>query len=110
MDARFTIRSSVAAVALALGGLGAGSLLGATPAAAAGTQVCGDRAEILARLEQRHRETRQALGLSADGGVVEVLVSPQGGWTILLTYPDKPTCVMAVGEAWQGLVLTGERA
>ena len=70
-------------------------------------RVCGDRDELLKRLEQRHEETPQAIGLSADGGVLEVLVSPSGGWTILVTYPKRPTCVVAVGEAWQALQLTG---
>ena len=59
--------------------------------------VCGERTEILKRLEQRHDEKPQALGLSADGGVLEILVSPEGGWTILVTYPKRPTCVVAVG-------------
>jgi hypothetical protein len=76
-----------------------------SPAAAA--TVCGDRGAILKRLEQRHEETPQALGLSADGGVLEVLVSPEGGWTILVTYPKRPTCIVAVGEAWQLLRLAG---
>jgi hypothetical protein len=74
-------------------------------------KLCGDRAEILKSLEQRHDESRQALGLSSDGGVLEILVSPSGGWTILVTYPKRPTCVVAVGEAWQPLQLTrGEGA
>jgi hypothetical protein len=72
--------------------------------------VCGDRTEILKRLEQRHEETPQALGLSADGGVLEILVSPEGGWTILVTYPKRPTCVVAVGQAWQMLQLAGQQA
>jgi hypothetical protein len=72
--------------------------------------VCGDRAEILKRLEQRHQETPQAMGLSADGGVLEVLVSPEGGWTILVTYPKRPTCVVAVGQAWQTLSIVGQEA
>jgi hypothetical protein len=81
-----------------------------SPPAEAG-RLCGDRDEILKRLEQRHKETPQALGLSSDGGVLEVLVSPSGGWTILVTYPKRPTCVVAVGEAWQPLQLTsGEPA
>jgi hypothetical protein len=87
----------------------AGGALFSSPAAAA--RLCGDRDEILQRLEQRHEETPQALGLSSDGGVLEVLVSPSGGWTILVTYPKRPTCVVAVGEAWQPLQLaTGEPA
>jgi hypothetical protein len=81
----------------------------ASPAEAA-AKVCGDRGQILKRLEQGHREQPQALGLSADGGVLEVLVSPEGGWTILVTYPKRPTCVVAVGEAWQMLQLVGQPA
>ncbi len=95
---------AIAVTALALFG---GSLASA-PAQAA--QVCGDRGQILKQLEQGHAETRRALGLSADGGVLEILVSPQGGWTMLVTYPKRPTCVIAVGEAWQSLQLAGEPA
>jgi hypothetical protein len=84
----------------------AGMLVGASPADAA-TRVCGDRHQILKRLEQKHEEIPKALGLSADGGVLEVLVSPEGGWTMLVTYPKKPTCVLAVGQAWQMLQLGG---
>jgi hypothetical protein len=82
----------------------------AAPSAPASRPVCGDRQEILKRLEERHQETRQALGLSADGGVLEVLVSPEGSWTILVTYPKRPTCVVAVGQAWQTLSIAGQDA
>jgi hypothetical protein len=83
--------------------------LGGTPAEAA-PKLCGDRHQILERLEQAHEETPQALGLSGDGGVIEVLVSPEGGWTMLITYPRRPTCVVATGEAWQMLQLAGQPA
>jgi hypothetical protein len=76
----------------------------------AAAKLCGDRGQILKRLEQGHDEKPQALGLSADGGVLEVLVSPEGGWTILVTYPKRPTCVVAVGEGWQMLQLVGQPA
>ena len=86
-------------------------LAGASPASAdTARPVCGERDVILKRLEQRHDETPQALGLSADGGVLEILVSPEGGWTILVTYPKRPTCVVAVGQAWQTLQLAGQPA
>jgi hypothetical protein len=96
---RLTASLTLAAIAF-----GAGTCT-SSPAAAA--KVCGERGAILKRLEQRHEETPQALGLSADGGVLEVLVSPKGGWTILVTYPKRPTCIVAIGEAWQLLQLTG---
>jgi hypothetical protein len=89
-----------------LGGLGSTLL----PAPAEATRLCGDRTAILKQLERRHEETPQALGLSADGGVLELLVAPSGGWTILVTYPKRPTCVLAVGQAWQTITLAGEAA
>jgi hypothetical protein len=82
----------------------------ASPPADAAPKLCGDRGQILEGLAQAHDETPQALGLSGDGGVIEVLVSPEGGWTMLITYPKRPTCVVATGEAWQILHLAGEPA
>jgi hypothetical protein len=76
----------------------------------AAPKLCGDRDQILDGLAQAHEETPQALGLSGDGGVIEVLVSPGGGWTMLITYPRRPTCVVATGEAWQMLQVAGEPA
>ena len=93
----------VASLTLATVTFAAGAVV-TSPAEAA--KVCGARDAILERLEQRHEETPQALGLSSDGGVLEVLVAPDGGWTILVTYPKRPTCIVAVGEAWQTIQLT----
>ncbi len=97
-------KGPIAFAALAL----LGGMLVSPPAQAA--KLCGERNQILKRLEQKHEETPRALGLSADGGVLEVLVSPEGGWTILVTYPRRPTCVVAVGRAWQTLTLVGQPA
>jgi hypothetical protein len=82
----------------------------ASQPADAAPKLCGDRNQILHGLKQAHEETPQALGLSGDGGVIEVLVSPEGGWTMLITYPRRPTCVVATGEAWQILQVAGEPA
>jgi hypothetical protein len=77
--------------------------------AEAAPKLCGDHDQILKRLEQAHEETPQGLGLSGDGGLIEVLVSPKGGWIMLLTYPRRPTCVVATGEAWE-MQLAGQPA
>ena len=78
--------------------------------AEAAPKLCGEREQILKRLEQAHDETPQAIGLAGDGGVIEVLVSPEGGWTMLVTYAGRPTCVVAAGAAWEMLQLAGEPA
>ena len=78
--------------------------IAAAPPADAQT-VCGDRTEMLERLAQEFAEAPQAVGLSQDGALVEVMVSPSGGWTILVTYPKRPTCVVATGESWEALTI-----
>ncbi len=105
--ARRTLRLAGPSAALAVALLGGGF---ASSTAAAAPRMCGDRDQILAQLEHMHDEKPKALGLSADGGVVEVLVSPEGGWTILVTYPNRPTCVVAVGQAWEALQAAGQPA
>ena len=70
---------------------------------AAAQAACGNRAEILQNLEKFNSERPRAIGLSADGMVVEVLVSTTGSWTILVSTADNLTCVVAVGEAWERL-------
>jgi hypothetical protein len=103
-------RCGAAARLAALALLLAPALIAPAGKKAEAAQLCGERREILARLEQAHAETPQALGLTTDGGVIEVLVSPEGGWTILVTYPRRPTCVVAVGEAWEMLPIAAPAA
>ena len=65
--------------------------------------LCNERAVILERLKVAFAEMPRAIGLTADGAVLEVLASPTGSWTVLITYPSLTTCVMAAGEAWETL-------
>ena len=82
----------------------------AHPAAAA--VACAERTTLLAQLERKFAERPQAIGLSADGGMLEILASASGSWTILITYPKRPTCVIATGEAFENirLVIAGQPA
>jgi hypothetical protein len=105
-----TLRTSRVLLASAAAALALLAMLGVPGPAQAGRAFCGDREKILDRLQQKHQETPQALGLSADGGLLELLVSPEGGWTILVTYPSRPSCIVAVGQKWQTLALAGEPA
>jgi hypothetical protein len=73
--------------------------------AATAAPACGERARLIEHLDQRFAEKRQAIGLSADGGVLEIMASSNGSWTILITYPNRPTCVIATGQAFENLAL-----
>ncbi|ROU01156.1 hypothetical protein [Histidinibacterium lentulum] len=73
----------------------------AAPARAQQAAVCADHAVIVARLAERWGESRQSIGLAANNTVVEVFASDSGSWTITVTRPGGPTCLVASGEHYQ---------
>ncbi len=98
-----------------MGGLVAvmGASIG-TMAAAQGrsTQVCGQRAAIIAQLNTRFGEQVRAIGLAGQTRIVEVFASDETGtWTITITSLDGITCLMATGQNYEALPPTppGER-
>jgi cation diffusion facilitator CzcD-associated flavoprotein CzcO len=79
-------------------GIGA-MILAATHAQSAPT--CADHATVVARLEGQYGEERQAMGLGTNNTVVEVYASSEtGSWTITVTQPGGPTCLVAAGDAF----------
>lgn len=99
-------RSATAtALIFAVGILTAGAV---SPAAAQSRpMVCGERVEIVNALEAGHQEKKTAGGLSGNGGLVELFTGDSGTWTLLLTLPGGPTCLLGAGEAWEGWPTNG---
>lgn len=81
------------------------AMLAATHASQAQQQNrCAPRAAVIERLASDFSETRQSIGMVANGTVVEVFASTQTGtWTITLTRPDGVTCLVADGHAFERL-------
>ncbi len=77
------------------------ALLAASPALA--KTVCSTRTAFVDQFALRFAENPVAMGLASNGGVVEVLASENGSWTLLVTMPDGHSCVIAVGENWEAL-------
>ncbi len=73
----------------------------ASPAVA--QTVCGERAKFIEMLGTKYLEQPVSMGLTSSGAVIEVLTSPTGTWSILLTYPTGLTCMVATGEKWEAL-------
>ena len=65
--------------------------------------VCGEHAKLVDMLGVTYAEKSVAMGLTSTGAVIEVLTSPTGTWSILLTYPTGLTCMVATGEKWEAL-------
>ena len=85
---------------------------GPTPAAAA----CAPREVLLRRLAEGYGEAPHALGLTGDGALLELLVSPGGrSFSILMTRPPsaeapgRVSCLVAAGEAWRPAPPAAER-
>ena len=97
-------------IATALGAVFATIALAGVPAAA--QTACGDHNQITDRLATNYSESRVGYGLDGDGRMVELFASGQGSWTILVTFPDGRTCLMAAGEDWEPamLAVTGPTA
>ncbi|MDP9137264.1 MAG: hypothetical protein M3N38_03695 [Pseudomonadota bacterium] len=65
--------------------------------------ACGKHEAIVAALKSHYQENRQAIGLAATAGVVELYVSAAGTWTMIVTTPAGQTCIAAAGKAWQSM-------
>ncbi len=77
--------------------------LHATPVSA--QKVCGERAKFIEMLGTKYLEQPVSMGITSTGAVIEVLISPKGSWSILLTYPTGSTCMVAAGDKWEALPL-----
>lgn len=68
------------------------------------TRNCATHEMVVERLASGYGESRQSIGLSSDNHIVEVFASLETGtWTITLTQPGGPTCLVASGAGFQVL-------
>jgi hypothetical protein len=65
---------------------------------------CGQRATVLDYLSAKFSEKPVAMGVAANGGLIEVLTSNEGTtFTIIVTMPEGETCMVAAGESWESV-------
>jgi hypothetical protein len=70
---------------------------------------CGERKDLVQRLERMFGEVQKGAGLVSAAQLLEVWGSDETGtWTILMTRPDGQSCVLAAGEAWRDVELAVE--
>jgi hypothetical protein len=79
-------------------------LIFAPVATAAAEEGCAERERVLEFLSEHYQETPVAMGVANNGGLIEVVTTPDGAtWTILITMPDGDTCMVAAGHDWERL-------
>ena len=89
--------------AMLVGGFGlTGSALALPPPKAVLSPACHSHADLAAMLNRKYAEAPSAVGVQANGHLVEVFASNDGtSWTIVVTRPDGVSCIVAVGENWE---------
>ncbi len=79
------------------------AFIGLPAVSASAEQICGERTKLMTSLGENYAEAPVAMGLTSAGAVIEVLTSPTGSWTFLVTNPNGLTCMVASGENWETL-------
>jgi TRAP-type C4-dicarboxylate transport system permease small subunit len=65
---------------------------------------CGLRASVLEQLADRYGEARAAIGIAANGMVMELFaITGSQSWTITVTTPQGQTCLVASGTGYEAL-------
>ena len=84
--------------------LAAVSLFSSAGVASAATS-CGNHDAIAKSLTTKFKEARRAMGVVNARAVMEIYMSPQGTWTVLVTDTTGTACVIATGQDWQEVPL-----
>ena len=71
--------------------------------AALAQQQCGPRAAVVETLARKYAETRRAIGMAANGTVMEVYAGDAGTWTITVTSRQGLTCLVASGTGYEAV-------
>jgi hypothetical protein len=75
----------------------------ALPAHAQGVP-CADHETVMARLATGYGESRQSIGVGGNNTVIEIYANIETGtWTITVTQPEGPTCMVASGYGFEHL-------
>lgn len=86
---------AILAPATLLAGTGAGPLT---------EVICDDSARIAQQLTHRFGATKQGRGMRGPDAVLEVWIAPSSGdWTLVQSYANGTSCIVAMGEDWEVL-------
>lgn len=76
-----------------------------------GEVVCDDSARLEEQLRARHGTLKQGRGMRGPDAILEVWVSPStGDWTLVQTYANGTSCIVAIGEQWENLAPASDPA
>jgi hypothetical protein len=70
-------------------------------AAGAASPPCGNHDAMTTALATKFKEARRVMGVVNARAVMEIFMSAEGTWTVLVTDTSGKACVIATGQDWQ---------
>ena len=64
---------------------------------------CAKHNTLMGMLTKKYSENPIAMGTVNEDRFMQLFVSPQGSWTILITKTDGEACIVAAGQNWEKL-------
>ena len=68
---------------------------------ASAAMPCGNHDVVAKSLTTKFQEARRVMGVVNAKAVMEIFMSPQGTWTVLVTDTNGTACIIATGQDWQ---------
>jgi len=65
--------------------------------------VCEPTPDMINRLEAQFGEKRFGRGTRGYAQIMEVWADDSGDWTLIMTYASGTSCIVAMGENWEGV-------
>jgi hypothetical protein len=62
---------------------------------------CSKRDDLIKVLNSKYSEELSGFGVSGQRNLVEVFVSENGSWTILMSNTIGISCIIATGQSWE---------
>lgn len=69
-----------------------------------GDVICDDSTRIVEQLTRLSGAQKQGRGMRGPDALMEVWIDPRSGdWTLVQSYPNGTSCIVAMGEHWEML-------
>ncbi|MDX1402284.1 MAG: hypothetical protein R3245_10205 [Kiloniellales bacterium] len=65
---------------------------------------CAPHDRLVQSLEKRYGEQPIGAGVTNNGKLMEVLTSPSGSWSVIVSSPNGISCLVAAGEGWRHIL------
>jgi len=66
--------------------------------------ICDDRSRLENRLKNVVGAEREGRGMRGPDALIEIWIDRRSGdWTLVQSYPNGTSCIVAIGENWESL-------